>query len=66
VRFSRRVVRPMLSPSQASVAEPSPSSLLKMKYSEPYKLVEPMVARVKPTATGCRGAVSDFLAFRNR
>ena len=66
VRLSRRAVPPISSLSQASAAEPSPSSLLWRRYSEPYKQVEPMVARVRPTATGCRDAVSDFRAFRNR
>ena len=52
--------------NQASAEALSPSLLLRKKYSEPYNPAEPMVARVKPTATGCRGAASDFFAFSTR
>lgn len=61
----RQVGRPMY-PSQSLAEEPPSLSLPRKRYSEPYKPAEPMVVRSKPTATGCRGAASDFRAFRNR
>lgn len=52
--------------AQTSAEGPSRAPPLRKRYSEPYKLADPIVARVKPTATGCRGAASVFLAFRKR
>ena len=53
-------------PSQTPVDELSSSSLARERYSEPYRPAEPIVARVRPTAIGCLGAASDFLAFKKR